>query len=83
MKFRFVESIDKEEVVVYARERNDVIDSIENICVKSDNKIIGYDEGIIKELNPILIECFYTCGNIFAYLVNCLYYWKTKGKKFK
>ena len=31
---------DKEEVVVYARERNDVIDSIENICVKSDNKII-------------------------------------------
>ena len=60
MKFQFVKSNDKEEVVVYGKEKNDLILSIEKMCNVDDYNLIGYDEGYICKLNPIYIECFFT-----------------------
>lgn len=58
MKFVFIKS-DIDEVRVYAKERNSLIDAIENMCVIDDN-ILGYDKDSIVELNLNDIECFYT-----------------------
>lgn len=60
MKFRFVETDEKEEVVVYAKNKNELITSIEEMCELDDSNIVGYDEGFVKKLNPLQIECFFT-----------------------
>lgn len=60
MKFRFELSEDKEEVVAYAKDRTELINLIEKICLNDSTKILGYDDNIIKELNPNEIECFIT-----------------------
>jgi DNA-binding LytR/AlgR family response regulator len=60
MKFRFEKSEDKEEIVAYAKDRNELINLIEKICLNDSTKIIGYTDNIIKELNPNEIECFIT-----------------------
>ena len=62
MKFTFIKSEDKEEVIIYAKEKNDLINSIENMCNTSD-KIIGYYRDSLKELNIYSIECFITLDN--------------------
>lgn len=76
MKFRFEISEDKEEIVAYAKSRNDLINMIEVMCQNSSTKIIGYDNNIIKELNPNDIDCFvtikdkiYAVGKNFKYQV--------------
>lgn len=60
MKFRFEQSDDKDEIVAYASKRNKLINEIEALCMNSSTKIIGYDNGRIKELNINDIECFIT-----------------------
>ena len=60
MKFKFVETDDKEEVVVYAKEKNELVLSIEEMCALEGSVLIGYDEGFVKRLNPLQIECFFT-----------------------
>ena len=60
MKFRFVKSEDTQEIVAYNIEKTNLIKEIELLCYQDSNLIIGYDNKIIKELNPIEIECFYT-----------------------
>lgn len=60
MKFRFEECQDKEEIVAYAKNKNELIILIEKLCQNDSNKIIGYNDNIIKELNPNEIECFIT-----------------------
>ena len=60
MKFRFIESNDREEVIVYGKEKNDLVLSIEKMCSNDDYNLIGYDEGYICRLNPLDIECFFT-----------------------
>ena len=52
MKFRFEYSEDKEEIVAYGKSKNELINLIETICLNDTTKIIGYDDNIIKELNP-------------------------------
>lgn len=59
MKFKFIKSTDKEEVIVYAKERNDLVDALESLCV-IDNNLVGYYKDSIYELNINLIECFIT-----------------------
>lgn len=60
MKFTFIESKDKEEIIAYSKEKSNLISKIESLCSEDNNKIIAYSNHIIKELNPIEIECFYT-----------------------
>ena len=60
MKFRFVETEEKEEIVAYAKNKRELITSIEEMCELDESILIGYDEGFVKKLNPIKIECFLT-----------------------
>ena len=74
MKFRFEKSEDKEEVVVYAKSKNNLINLIEKMCQNDSTKIIGYDNNIIKELSPNEIECFITVEEkVFAIANNGRY----------
>ena len=74
MKFRFEVSEDKEEIVAYAKSRNDLINLIESLCQNESTKIIGYDNNIIKELNPNEVECFITIEDkVFAVVKNTKY----------
>ena len=59
MKFRFVKTDDKEEIVVYAKDKNDLIIAIENMCVQ-DSNIVGFYREKMTILNPLAIECFYS-----------------------
>ena len=73
MKFIFIKSQEKEEVIVYAKKKDGLVLSIENLC-NQDNKITGYQEGIIKELNPYDIECFMTSNDkVYAITENAKY----------
>ena len=58
MKFSFIKSNDKDEVIVYSKERNDLINSIENMC-NMDSNLVGYYREEIKSLNINLVECFF------------------------
>ena len=60
MKFRYEKSTDREEIVAYSKTKNDLIKIIENLCYQDEHPLIGYQDGNIKELNALEIECFYT-----------------------
>lgn len=60
MRFKFIQSDDKNEVIVYCKDKTKLVEEIEKLCKQDDKTIIGYDNGIIKELNPLNIECFIT-----------------------
>jgi DNA-binding LytR/AlgR family response regulator len=57
MKFTFIQSDDKEEIVVYGKHKNDLIKAIENMCIQ-ENNIVGFYREKISTLNPVSIECF-------------------------
>jgi DNA-binding LytR/AlgR family response regulator len=59
MKFRFFKTDDKEEVVVYAKDKTDLIKAIENMCIQ-DSNIVGFYREKMTILNPLAIECFYS-----------------------
>ena len=40
MKFKFIKSTDKEEVIVYAKERNNLVDALESLCVIDNNLVV-------------------------------------------
>ena len=75
MKFRFEICEDKEEIVAYAKDKNELINLIEKMCQNDSTKIIGYFDNIIKELNHNEIECFIT--------VEDKVYAVTKDKKYQ
>jgi DNA-binding LytR/AlgR family response regulator len=75
MKFRFEKCEDKEEIVAYAKDKNELINLIEKMCQNDSTKIIGYFDNIIKELNHNEIECFIT--------VEDKVYAVTKDKKYQ
>ena len=59
MKFRFVKSEDKEEVVVYGKSQTELVNKIKALC-DEEKTLIGYDNNKFKELNISEIECFIT-----------------------
>lgn len=75
MKFRFEKSLEKEEIIAFSKEKNELIKTIENICLQDDNRLLGYNNNTIKELNPLLIECFIT----YADKIYAIY----KGNKYQ
>ena len=60
MKFTFIKTTDREEVVVYSKNKSEFIESIEKICNEDSYVLIGYDEGNIKKIDPLKVECFFT-----------------------
>lgn len=42
MKFTFVKSEEKQEIIAYAREKDQLIDTIEDLCNKSEDILIGW-----------------------------------------
>lgn len=60
MKFTFLETTEKEEVVVYAKEKTSLITKIESLCKDDCNSLIGYFNDVIKELDIDEVECFIT-----------------------
>ena len=60
MKFRFVLTDDKEEIVAYGKNKTDLIISIEEMCNLDESTLVGYDGWVIKKLNPLHVECFFT-----------------------
>lgn len=70
MKFKFVETTEKEEIIVYAKEKTELIKAIENMCIQ-DSNIIGYYREKMIILNPLGIECFYSENDkVFALYEN-------------
>ena len=69
MKFRFEHSDDIEEVVVYAKNKNELVDAIEKLCT-IENKLMGYEGNRIKELNYLEIECFISQDDKIYALIN-------------
>ena len=70
MKFRFEKSINKKEIVAYAKNKNELISLIENLCYQDEHPLIGYKDDIIKELNALEVECFFTQNEKVYALVN-------------
>lgn len=60
MKFRYEKSDDREEIIAYSKTKNELIKLIETLCYQEEHPLIGYQDGNIKELNALEIECFYT-----------------------
>lgn len=74
MKFRFIKDETKNEVVVYCKEKTRLIKEIEKMCNENSHKLIGYNNGIIKEINYLDVECFYTYDDkVFALVDNNQY----------
>ena len=71
MKFKFEKTLDREEVIVYSSRKTDLVQLIENICFLDEHHLVGYQDGIIKELNPLEVDCFYTSfEKVYALLDN-------------
>lgn len=60
MKFRYEKSDDREEIIAYSKTKNELIKLIETLCYQEEHPLIGYQDGNIRELNALEIECFYT-----------------------
>ncbi len=61
MKFSFVKS-DRNEVIVYAEEENELVRSIKSLC-ESENELIGYSDGEIYKFTPRDAVCFLSEGD--------------------
>ena len=70
MKYKFVYDDKNEEVIVKGKKENSLFGKIRILCEQDEKKIIGYKDKIIKELNPIEIDCFMTYDDKVYALVN-------------
>lgn len=68
MRFRFEQTNEKEEVVVYGKEKTDLAIAIEKLCFEHGAKLIGYyDNNRFKEITVDDVDCFITLGkNVVA-----------------
>ncbi len=60
MKFIYIKDNNKNEIHYYGPEKNKIIEQIENICLAEESKLIGYQQNIVKPLNPLELEVFIT-----------------------
>ncbi len=66
----FIDKEREEQVIVYAHERNELVNSIEKL-VNPDNPLVGYKEREIIPINPEEVFCFVVEDNkIFAITEN-------------
>ena len=63
MKFTLISDSDKDEVVVYASEENELVKAIRELCERENEPIIAYDEKEIYKLSPFEVICFVSDGD--------------------
>lgn len=67
MKFSFYADKERNEVIVYAPEKNELITEIENLARKNSSELIGYKNKEAIKLSPDEILCFISENNrVFA-----------------
>ncbi len=76
MKFTYIKDTNRSEVVVYSKDKNNLINQIENLCIQDTYNLVGYNNSKIRELNPTNIEYFlsfkekvYACTDNENYLI--------------
>lgn len=68
MKFTFfVDNSREEEVIVYARERNELVNRIEDLVTEKSREITGFSDGTAEILDTDSVFCFIVeNGRVFA-----------------
>ncbi len=67
MKFNFIKDKNREEVIVYAKERTELIDEIEQLVSDNETELIGYSDREAIVINQKDIHCFIAEDNkVFA-----------------
>lgn len=69
MKFSLILGEERDdEVVVYAKEENSVVNAIRSICEREEKTVIGYSDREIYTLSPHEVTCFVSENDLlFAY----------------
>ena len=69
MKFTFISDVVAEdEVIVYAREENETVKAIRELCERENFHIVGHDENGIYKMSPFDVFCFVSDGDrLYAY----------------
>lgn len=56
-----------EEILIYAREKTELIEEIEKIVLQSNKELVGYKDNEAKKLNLFNVNCFISESNkVFA-----------------
>ena len=65
--YTYIDKEHDEEVLIYSKERNQLVTEIENLCSSSEISIIGTVDNEIIKINPIEVSCFVSENNkVFA-----------------
>lgn len=53
-----IDKTKKEEILIYAHERSELIAEIERLVAESEFELIGYKDNEVKKLNLLSVNCF-------------------------
>ena len=68
--YTYIEDVDEEKILIYAKERTKLVDEIESLVISSDIDLTGiYNEEIVK-ININDVSCFISENNKVFALVN-------------
>ena len=68
MKLRIItDKTRDEEIIIFAHERNDLVNAIEKLVSESNHGIIGYADNEAKKINLLNVNCFISeCNKVYA-----------------
>ena len=80
MKYRtFIDKEHEEEVIIYAKEKNNLVVEIENLCESDSISFTGTNEREIVKISPLEIVCFISENNkVYALIDDKKYQVKQK-----
>ena len=58
----FIDPEREEEIIIYAREKNSLVERIEEIIDRGEVDLVGYLQEEIVTLKPFAVECFFVEG---------------------
>lgn len=77
--YTYIDKEHDEEVLIYAKERNNIVDEIESLVKTNDISITGTFNDEIVKINPIDVACFISENNkVFAMVKDKKYQIKQK-----
>ena len=77
--YTYIDKEHDEEVLIYAKERNNIVDEIESLVKTNDISITGTFNDEIVKINPIDVTCFISENNkVFALVKDKKYQIKQK-----
>ena len=77
--YTYIDKEHDEEVLIYAKERNNIVDEIESLVKTNDISITGTFNDEIVKINPIDVACFISENNkVFALVKDKKYQIKQK-----